>query len=52
MATTPEHDEPDAPQPRINDRLFVTALARGLEVLKCFKSGEERLGNQDIADRR
>jgi DNA-binding IclR family transcriptional regulator len=33
------------------DRHFVTALARGLEVLRCFKSGEERLGNQEIAER-
>lgn len=29
----------------------MTALARGLAVLKCFKSGEERLGNQDLAER-
>lgn len=50
MTTPPANDEPDA-LPARNDRLFVTALARGLEVLKCFKSGEERLGNQDIADR-
>jgi DNA-binding IclR family transcriptional regulator len=33
------------------DRHFVTALARGLDVLRCFKSGEERLGNQDLAER-
>lgn len=33
------------------DRHFVTALARGLQVLQCFKSGEERLGNQDLAER-
>lgn len=33
------------------DRHFVTALARGLEVLRCFKSGEERLGNQDLSER-
>ena len=33
------------------DRHFVTALARGLHVLQCFKSGEERLGNQELADR-
>ncbi len=32
------------------DRHFVTALARGLEVLACFRSGT-RLGNQDIAQR-
>lgn len=33
------------------DRHFVTALARGLKVLSCFKSGEERLGNQELAQR-
>lgn len=34
-----------------DDRRFVTALARGLEVLSCFRSGEKLLGNQDIARR-
>lgn len=34
-----------------SDRQFVTALARGLEVLRCFRSGEERLGNQQLAER-
>ncbi|BCN40391.1 transcriptional regulator [Alicycliphilus denitrificans] len=33
------------------DRHFVTALARGLQVLRAFKSGEERLGNQELAGR-
>ncbi len=33
------------------DRHFVTALARGLDVLHAFKSGEERLSNQELADR-
>jgi DNA-binding IclR family transcriptional regulator len=33
------------------DRLFVTALARGLEVLSCFRSGDRLLGNQEIAAR-
>jgi DNA-binding IclR family transcriptional regulator len=33
------------------DRHFVTALARGLEVLACFRSGDRALGNQDIAER-
>lgn len=33
------------------DRHFVTALARGLEVLACFRSGNRVLGNQDIAKR-
>ncbi|MEJ8846668.1 IclR family transcriptional regulator [Variovorax rhizosphaerae] len=29
----------------------MTALARGLQVLQCFKSGEERLGNQELSER-
>lgn len=33
------------------DRHFVTALARGLEVLACFRSSDKALGNQDIAQR-
>jgi DNA-binding IclR family transcriptional regulator len=33
------------------DRQFVTALARGLEVLRCFKPSDRHLGNQDIAER-
>src|SRR5690606_5957434 len=36
-------DQPDG------DRHFVTALARGLAILKCFRSGEELLGNQELA---
>lgn len=31
------------------DRQFVTALARGLEVLRCFTPTENTLGNQEIA---
>jgi DNA-binding IclR family transcriptional regulator len=33
------------------DRHFVTALARGLEVLACFRSSDQALGNQEIAER-
>lgn len=33
------------------DRQFVTALARGLEVLRCFRPGDRHLGNRDIAER-
>ena len=33
------------------DRQFVTALARGLQLLRCFRSAEERLGNQQLAER-
>ena len=34
-----------------DDRHFVTALARGLEVLACFRPGDKALGNQEIAFR-
>ncbi len=33
------------------DRHFVTALARGLDVLACFRSRDRALGNHDIAER-
>jgi len=33
------------------DRHFVTALARGLRLLQVFRSGEERLSNQELAER-
>lgn len=33
------------------DRHFVTALARGLDVLGCFRASERFLGNQQIAQR-
>jgi DNA-binding IclR family transcriptional regulator len=33
------------------DRHFVTALARGLEVMGCFRSGDAQLGNQELAQR-
>jgi DNA-binding IclR family transcriptional regulator len=39
----------DVGQPR--DRQFVTALARGLDVLRAFRPGEAMLGNQEIAER-
>ncbi|WP_240648094.1 IclR family transcriptional regulator [Pararobbsia silviterrae] len=55
----PDHDafpEDSAPEStRVGnakeDRHFVTALARGLEVLACFRSGDKSLSNQDIAQR-
>lgn len=34
-----------------DDRSFVTALARGLDVLRCFRPNETTLTNQDIAAR-
>lgn len=33
------------------DRHFVAALARGLEVLSCFRNGESTLSNQELAER-
>ena len=39
-----------APRPP-EDRHFVTALARGLDVLACFRAGDKLLGNQEIAQR-
>lgn len=33
------------------DRNFVTALARGLEVLRCFRANESELTNTDFAER-
>ena len=33
------------------DRNFVTALARGLDVLRCFRPGDTELSNTDFADR-
>jgi len=43
------------PPPRVHvgkqDRHFVTALSRGLDVLSCFRSGSRLLGNQDISER-
>lgn len=33
------------------DRHFVTALARGLDLLACFRSGDKLLGNQELAER-
>jgi DNA-binding IclR family transcriptional regulator len=38
-------------KPAAADRNYVTALARGLEVLGCFRRGEGLLGNQEIAAR-
>jgi hypothetical protein len=33
------------------DRNFITALARGIEVLRCFGPGANVLGNQELAAR-
>jgi DNA-binding IclR family transcriptional regulator len=40
------------PKPRAKkDRHFVAALARGLDVLACFRTGDALLGNGDLAER-
>ena len=48
-------DRPDAQADDLaglkEDRHFVTALARGLDVLACFRKGEEALANSEIAAR-
>lgn len=50
--TTPSHSVRASRSPRApQDRHFVAALARGLEVLACFRSADRALGNQDIAQR-
>jgi DNA-binding IclR family transcriptional regulator len=41
----------EAGRPERRDRQFVTALARGLDILRCFKPGDRYLGNQEIARR-
>ena len=52
IANRPAANRPAADPPgQGNDRHFVTALARGLQVLRCFRSGEELLGNQQLAER-
>lgn len=35
----------------LKDRNFVTALARGLELLRCFRGGEVSLSNSDFSER-
>lgn len=42
---------PDLEEHHETDRQFITALARGLEVIRCFQPGEGMLGNQEIVDR-
>src|SRR4029077_13563643 len=53
------HKQPAAKRPKTPlrassvkaDRHFVTALARGLEVLACFRHGDRVLGNQELSQR-
>lgn len=46
-----DSDPIESLEKKSKDRQFVTALARGLEVLRCFEPGDRHLGNQDIAKR-
>ncbi|MFS4437477.1 IclR family transcriptional regulator [Paracoccaceae bacterium GXU_MW_L88] len=41
----------DASEPEEGDRQFVTALARGLDILSCFKRDDRFLSNQEISNR-
>lgn len=41
---------PDIPPPG-EDRYFITALSRGLDVLACFRPGDSSLTNQQISER-
>ena len=45
------NDTTDDASPPSKDRNFVTALARGLELLRAFGSGEEYLGNAELSYR-
>lgn len=45
-----EGDFPEGLEPE-KDRNFITALARGLDILKCFQRGDNGLTNQDFAQR-
>ncbi|MGO4735899.1 IclR family transcriptional regulator [Bosea sp. 2KB_26] len=48
LSDLPERGERAGPK---EDRHFVTALARGLDVLACFKRNEDALANSEIAAR-
>ena len=47
----PRNPENDDATEDSGGRLFVTALARGLEVLSAFKAGDRALGNLELAKR-
>jgi len=48
----PQASRDDAPdEDNGKDRQFVTALARGLEILRCFRPGEAYLTNSEMAKR-
>lgn len=49
LSQPPQDDAPDEDNGK--DRQFVTALARGLEILRCFRPGEAYLTNSEMAKR-
>jgi DNA-binding IclR family transcriptional regulator len=54
MSSTDRDAEPapgSDPSRNHEDRYFITALARGLEVLSCFRAADKGLTNQQIAER-
>lgn len=51
MSETAQKQKPVRASAHKEDRHFVTALARGLEVLACFRGGDTTLTNQEIAQR-
>ena len=52
LQVTDDSLEPADDSARVGeDRYYITALARGLEVLSCFRSGDRSLSNQQIAER-
>src|SRR5690606_32890354 len=51
LQSSAEAREAPRPKPGKQDRHFVTALSRGLDVLACFRSGSRMLGNQEISER-
>lgn len=50
LSKAPANADDDAPRHK-EDRHFVTALARGLDVLACFRSFEALIGNAELAQR-
>lgn len=49
--TVKKLDDVDADEPQGTDRRFITALARGLEVLRAFEANDPPLSNQELARR-
>ena len=51
MSASPLPGFPASPDMPIDERKFVVALARGLELLRAFRPGETLLGNRDFVQR-